>query len=436
MRHVRSTVFVALVAMGTATTAMPLDAWAKKGKKGAKKNAGKAQAKAQKKAARMEKAGKKAYVKGKYDDALIAFEAAYEAHPQPKHLYNMARCHEQKGNLAKAAEYYEQYLREAPDAEDRDDVETRAELLTKKLKKTMGRLEIVSTPTGAVVQVKGETASTSVKTPWSGWLEPGAYDLSAVLDGHNEQKRKVAFTAGDQKKVALKMAPESGKKAEPEPPAASPPEVSVATTEKGELLLSGIPEGAAVTLDGEPLEDAGAGPLATTVGTHRVGISLGSRPPVTVEAVVKPNDTVTLDLGAVLLATFPAAGQPAPPPGPEQASSGSSGPSPLAWASLGVGAAGLAAGAVFGVLASQAEDDEVAAVKAAEEPGAPSMIDEINGHHEAARRNVLVANISFGVGAVGVVAGVLLLLMGSDGSGETVWAPMLAPGAVGVAGRF
>jgi len=400
MRHVRSTVFVALVAMGTATTAMPLDAWAKKGKKGAKKNAGKAQAKAQKKAARMEKAGKKAYVKGKYDDALIAFEAAYEAHPQPKHLYNMARCHEQKGNLAKAAEYYEQYLREAPDAEDRDDVETRAELLTKKLKKTMGRLEIVSTPTGAVVQVKGETASTSVKTPWSGWLEPGAYDLSAVLDGHNEQKRKVAFTAGDQKKVALKMAPESGKKAEPEPPAASPPEVSVATTEKGELLLSGIPEGAAVTLDGEPLEDAGAGPLATTVGTHRVGISLGSRPPVTVEAVVKPNDTVTLDLGAVLLATFPAAG------------------------------------AVFGVLASQAEDDEVAAVKAAEEPGAPSMIDEINGHHEAARRNVLVANISFGVGAVGVVAGVLLLLMGSDGSGETVWAPMLAPGAVGVAGRF
>ena len=40
MLHARSTVFVALLAMGTVTTTMPLEAWAKKGKRSAKKKAG------------------------------------------------------------------------------------------------------------------------------------------------------------------------------------------------------------------------------------------------------------------------------------------------------------------------------------------------------------------------------------------------------------
>jgi len=443
MLHARRTVFLALLAMGTASTTMPLEAWAKKGRKGAKKKAGKADKarvkadkkakraakKARKKAARMEKAGKRAYVKGKYDDALIAFEAAYEAFPQPKHLYNMARCHEQQGKLAKAADFYEQYLREAPDAEDREDVETRAELLTKKLTKTMGRLEILSTPVGAVVKLSGEGTSKNVKTPWSGWLAPGGYDLTAMLDEHEELTRKVAFVAGERKKAELKLVPEGGK--EPEPPADEP---KVATGEEGELLLQGVPEGATVTLDGEPLEDAGAGPVKTPAGTHRVGISLGERPPVTVEAEVMANDTVTLDLGAVLLATDPAAGQPAPEPAAEQAPATSAGPSTLAWAALGVGVAGLAAGAVFGVLAGQAEDDQVAAVKAAEQPGAPSMVGEINDHNEAARRNGVLANIGFGLGTVGVLAGGLLLL--ADDPEETAWVPTLMPGAAGVAGRF
>ena len=178
----------------------------------------------------MEKAGKKAYVKGNYDDALIAFERAYEIDPQPKHLYNIARCHEQQGNLAKAADFYERYLRDAPEAEDREEVETRAELLTSKLKKTMGRLEVVSLPDGADLRIAGEGGKRDVKTPWSGWLAPGRYELSALMQGHDEYTRKIGLAAGENEVVEIDFV---GEKAEPPAAAAadgpaSPPEPAAA----------------------------------------------------------------------------------------------------------------------------------------------------------------------------------------------------------------
>ena len=299
MLHVRSTVFVALLALGTATTTMPLDAWAKKGKKGAKKKAGKvdeAQAddkadkaakKAAKKAARMEKAGKAAYVKGKYDDALIAFEAAYEADPQPKHLYNMARCHEQLGRLSKASDFYERYLRDAPEAEDREDVETRAELLTKKLTATMGRLDIVSTPAGADLRIEGEGRKRDVKTPWSGWLEPGRYELSALLQGHDEYTQKLGLSAGENRKVEIDFAGDkAGSSAEP----------PVATAE-----TAGVPKAA-----GEPPAEPTPEPAPQPTAAAEPPATPGPTPPEPKVAAApeKPPAAEGGGIGTVPLAAF------------------------------------------------------------------------------------------------------------------------------------
>ena len=209
MLHVRCSVCVALLAMAT-TTAVPGPAWAKKGKRGAARKAvqadgaGKgdaAKSKARKRARRMEKVGKVHYRKGRFDDALIAFTAAHGTDPQPKLLYNIARCHEKRGALAKAADFYERYLREAPDADDRDAVETQAEFLTQKLKATMGRLEVVSDPPGAGLRIHGEGEKIDVTTPWSGWLSPGRYEVSALLGDDQEFKKRVALAAGQERRV-------------------------------------------------------------------------------------------------------------------------------------------------------------------------------------------------------------------------------------------
>ena len=382
MLHVRSTVFVALLALGTATTTVPLDAWAKKGKKGAKKKAGKADEaqtegdqkagkankKAARKAARMEKVGKAAYVKGKYDDALLAFEAAFEANPQPKHLYNIARCHEQKGNLSKAADFYERYLREAPDAEDREDVETRAELLTKKLKATMGRLDVASTPAGAVVQVKGEGYSGSVKTPWSGWLEPGRYELSALLTGYEEQTEKVGLVAGDDRKVEIDFAGKA-EASTPEPPVAAVEPVDEPTANE------------------EPRPEP------------------GSQPPEATEPLAKPGP-------ATPVAEVAAATPEDVPPAEE-----GSGIGLVPLAAFGLAAVGLASWGVFGGLhlAKSVEVDEAEAGRGGSGKTRAEMQDIVDSS------NLLgaVANVSLAVAGAAGLAGGAILLFGGDGDATT-----------------
>ncbi len=47
---------------------------------------------AEEEAAELAALGKEAYRKRKYDDAFAAFEAAYDADPLPKYLYNLGKC--------------------------------------------------------------------------------------------------------------------------------------------------------------------------------------------------------------------------------------------------------------------------------------------------------------------------------------------------------
>ncbi len=188
-----------------------------------------------KRAKRMAKLGKRAYKAGEYGDALVAFESAYEAVAKPKYLYNMARAHEKRGGLAEAAELYGRYLREAPNAKDREAVETQADFLQSKLKKTYCRLEVVAEQPDAAVKISGEGVTMNVKAPWSGWLKPGRYDLSALLKGqgeYDEHTQKVGLSAGETRTVsfaaaAKEAAPvEAAPDAPPPPPAAEPPTAS------------------------------------------------------------------------------------------------------------------------------------------------------------------------------------------------------------------
>ena len=377
MLHCRSAVVALLLAFSATTVAVPVEAWAKKGKRGAKDKAGKAAKKAAKKAARrakrMEKVGKVAYKKGKFGDALIAFAAAYKADPQPKFLYNIARCHEKSGDLAKAAEHYERYLREAPDAEDREEVETQAEFLTQKLQATMGRLEIVSEPPGAVVQVEGKGRSENVKTPWTGWLEPGVHELKAMLEGHEDEARRVALTAGDEKKVELEMKPVGGAEPEPEPKKPAAP--------------------------AEPPQDA--------------------KP----EAAPAPE---------VAKAKEP---EPAAGGGADPESGGAGGI--WGWVGLGVGAAGLAGGVVFGLMADSATEEEEKTKKAAAADPDTNYRSQIDSHHADAQRNALLANVAYGVGAVALVAGGLAFLLGGDGEAAAAGCrPGVGPGRLGLSCTF
>ena len=89
-------------------------------------------------ASKLDTMGKKAYKSREWDDAIAAFEAAYEADPLPRFPYNLARCYEKKDAYGEAIEHLNRYLQAAPDAEDKGETVARIKLLEVKLKKSSG----------------------------------------------------------------------------------------------------------------------------------------------------------------------------------------------------------------------------------------------------------------------------------------------------------
>jgi tetratricopeptide (TPR) repeat protein len=64
----------------------------------------------------------RAYVAGRYGEALQAYDGAYAMSPMPELRYRQAACLDQLGLSALAAQRYEAYLAEAPDAPDAEAV--------------------------------------------------------------------------------------------------------------------------------------------------------------------------------------------------------------------------------------------------------------------------------------------------------------------------
>jgi len=64
----------------------------------------------------------KLFALGRFEDALAAYGAAYEAKQLPGLLFNIAQCHRNLGHYTEAIFGYRQYLRLTPDAPNRDAV--------------------------------------------------------------------------------------------------------------------------------------------------------------------------------------------------------------------------------------------------------------------------------------------------------------------------
>ena len=69
------------------------------------------------------------YQLGHYQDALGEFEAAYMGVPDPAFLFNIAQCHRKMGHDKEAVGFYRSYLRSAPNAPNRADVQKRIQEL-------------------------------------------------------------------------------------------------------------------------------------------------------------------------------------------------------------------------------------------------------------------------------------------------------------------
>jgi tetratricopeptide (TPR) repeat protein len=70
-------------------------------------------------------AGVRHFDLSEYEPALADFKEAYRNKPDPALLYNIAQCHRRLGHTDEAIAFYRSYLRRAPGAKNREEVERR-----------------------------------------------------------------------------------------------------------------------------------------------------------------------------------------------------------------------------------------------------------------------------------------------------------------------
>ncbi len=78
---------------------------------------------AQKSARRHFKKGEKLYALGRFAEALVEYQAAFEAYPAPEFLFDIGQCHRNLKHYDEAIFSFKKYLRLMPDADNREATE-------------------------------------------------------------------------------------------------------------------------------------------------------------------------------------------------------------------------------------------------------------------------------------------------------------------------
>jgi tetratricopeptide (TPR) repeat protein len=115
--------------------------------------AGSAAAEDKEAARRAHSEGTKYYNLNQFANALEAFKRAYWNYEDPSFLYNIAQCHRALKHKSEAIDFYRSYLRNAPDAPNREEVQR----IVTELEAAIAQEKAVTSapPQGTIPDVKG-----------------------------------------------------------------------------------------------------------------------------------------------------------------------------------------------------------------------------------------------------------------------------------------
>lgn len=135
-----------------------------------------------------------AYGEQRYKDAILLFQQADGLKPNPAFAFNIGTAYEDMGDSAMALSYYRTYLRQLPQASDRDEVDQRVRRLERALAdKGLQQVTILSNPSSAVVVLDGKSRGV---TPWTGEIAPGAHTVRLSLTGYGDEVRHFDLPPG------------------------------------------------------------------------------------------------------------------------------------------------------------------------------------------------------------------------------------------------
>lgn len=146
--------------------------------------------------------GQAAYNAGRYREAIAAFRHAQRLAPHAFTLFNIARCHENLGEVALAAEHYQLALEQTTDASTRLDVIGRLE----RLRKLPVKIFVGSEPNGAAVTIdRADRTAASKQTPAVLQLSPGRHCLFFRKRGYQLGSRCLVVRAGQEQSLTVPL---------------------------------------------------------------------------------------------------------------------------------------------------------------------------------------------------------------------------------------
>jgi tetratricopeptide (TPR) repeat protein len=130
-------------------------------------------------------AGSKLYDLGKFDDAAHEYEEAYKAKSDPALLFNIGQAYRAAGKSQDAIVAYKAFLRNAPDAPNRADVEGHIAKLQKNLDDQHASQSQTQTQTltQTQTQTQTQTGPTPLYKKWWLWTAVGGAVAIGVIAG-------------------------------------------------------------------------------------------------------------------------------------------------------------------------------------------------------------------------------------------------------------
>lgn len=152
--------------------------------------------------------GLELYDAGSYAEAAQAFESAQALEPEPSNLFNLARCYEHLGDVARAIRTFEQYLASnlTPERRERGQAElTRLRAIAQGGASPQAEVDlvVVTEPPGAEVLIDGrpQTQRTPAVVP----VQPGTRMVEVRLEGYQHARQEVDVEAGQAARVEMTM---------------------------------------------------------------------------------------------------------------------------------------------------------------------------------------------------------------------------------------
>lgn len=147
--------------------------------------------------------GARLFELGKYDDAYVAFVAAWALKKHPQIAGNLADCETKIGKYRDAAEHFAFVVRD-PNHQAKPEEKRLAQERLKEVQTRIGTLAVSVSASGAEVTLDGKTIGTS---PLEGpiFVEPGAHVVEATLKGYTPARAPVDAAKGSAREVTLTL---------------------------------------------------------------------------------------------------------------------------------------------------------------------------------------------------------------------------------------